>query len=440
MAAGFGAYRQVLGTPEARAFTAAGFAARLPMSMTGLGIVLFISITSGSYGRAGLVTAVATLTTAVAAPVWGRMIDRIGQAPVLIAATIIYNLSTGALITSVLLDAPFALTLVTAVGVGLGFSSAGAAVRARWSHRLRGTPLLNTAFAWEAVLDEVVFIVGPVLATFLATAVHPALGLAAGGVVGLVGALVLAAQRGSEPPLVSRTERRGSSSRLSPKLLVPIVFACAALGMLFGGMEVVIIAFADEAGILPYAGVIVMAWAGGSLIAGVVTGTITWRAGAAKRFRIGAVLLALSLLPLPLVMHPLPTAGLLILSGLFIAPTLIASVAVTQSAVPADRLTEALGWTSMGMAGGVGLGAAALGQVIDTGGAQAGFYGVIGTGLVLIVAALCVRTRPPVEGVRTRPPVDGERTPRVRGDDVSSDLADTPPVDPRPAGPRTLSR
>ncbi|HYI54036.1 MAG TPA: hypothetical protein VEX57_08720, partial [Microlunatus sp.] len=112
----------------------------------------------------------------------------------------------------------------------------------------------------------------------------------------------------------------------------------------------------------------------------------------------------------------------------------------TQSAVPADRLTEALGWTSMGMAGGVGLGAAALGQVIDTGGAQAGFYGVIGTGLVLIVAALCVRTRPPVESTRTRPPAEGVGTPRVRGDDVSSERADTPPADPRPAGPRTLSR
>ena len=58
MAAGFGAYRQVLGTSETRAFTAAGFAARLPMSMTGLGIVLLISILTGSYGRAGLVTAV----------------------------------------------------------------------------------------------------------------------------------------------------------------------------------------------------------------------------------------------------------------------------------------------------------------------------------------------------------------------------------------------
>lgn len=396
MAAGFGAYRQVLGTREARAFTAAGFLARLPMSMTGLGIVMLVSITSGSYGRAGLVTAVAILTTAIASPVWGRLIDRIGQAPVLIAAAIIYNVSVGALIATVQLDAPLALTLVAAFGTGLGFSSAGACVRARWSHRYHGDPLLNTAFSWEAVLDEVVFIVGPVLATFLATALHPTLGLATGGVVGLVGAIALAAQRASEPPRVTRSGRRQAASRLDPRVLVPISLACAALGMLFGGMEVVIIAFADQAGILQYAGVILMFWAGGSLVAGIVTGTITWTASPAKRFRIGAVFLALSLAPLPFVMHPLPTAGLLILSGLTVAPTLIASVAVTQSLVPADRLTEALGWTSMGLAGGVGLGAAALGWVIDTGGAQAGFFGVVVAGLVLVVAALCVRTRPGV--------------------------------------------
>ncbi|MDN5805475.1 MAG: MFS transporter, partial [Microlunatus sp.] len=95
MASGFGAYREVLGPSEARAFTLAGIAARLPMSMTGLGIVLLIAITTGSYGRAGLVTAVATLITAVAAPWWGRLIDQSGQARVLIAATVIYNLSVG---------------------------------------------------------------------------------------------------------------------------------------------------------------------------------------------------------------------------------------------------------------------------------------------------------------------------------------------------------
>ncbi len=424
MAAGFGAYRQVLAASEARAFTAAGFAARLTMSMTGLGIVLLISITSGSYGRAGLVTAVATITTALAAPAWGRLIDRVGQAPILIAAALIYNVSVGGLITTVLLDSPLWLTCLTAIGVGLGFSSAGAAVRARWSHRLRGQPLLNTAFAWEAVLDEAVFIVGPVLATFLATSVHPALGLAAGGVLGLVGSLALAAQRGTEPPVTSKSARRAASSRLSPRLLVPIVFACFALGVLFGGMEVVIIAFAGEAGILPLAGFIVMAWASGSLVAGVVTGTIAWRAAPARRFRIGAVLLALSLLPLSFGLHPVPTAGLLILNGLFIAPTLIASVAVTQAAVPADRLTEALGWTSMGMAAGVGLGAAALGRVIDAGGAQAGFYGVIGAGVLLIIAALCVRTR---------------ATPGAVSEEVAAAPPGTTPTDPEPAEVRSPS-
>lgn len=67
-------------------------------------------------------------------------------------------------------------------------------------------------------------------------------------------------------------------------------------------------------------------------------------------------------------------------------------MAVTQEAVPHSRLTEALGWTSTGMAGGVALGAAALGQVIDHWGARAGFVGIIGIGLLLIAAALCVRT------------------------------------------------
>ena len=167
-----------------------------------------------------------------------------------------------------------------------------------------------------------------------------------------------------------------------------------------------------------------MAWASGSLIAGVVTGTITWRAAPARRFRIGAVLLALSLLPLTFGLHPLPTAGLLILNGLFIAPTLIASVAVTQAAVPADRLTEALGWTSMGMAAGVGLGAAALGRVIDTGGAQAGFYGVIAAGVLLIVAALCVRTR---------------ATPGAISPAEAATPPGTSPTDPEPAETRSPS-
>ncbi len=114
----------------------------------------------------------------MAAPLWGRVIDRWGQARVLVTAAVTNTVCSFVVIASVQRGWPLAVSLAGAVGVGLGYSSAGSAVRARWSHRLGGSPLLNTAFALEAVLDEVVFIVGPVLVTFLATAIHPALGIA----------------------------------------------------------------------------------------------------------------------------------------------------------------------------------------------------------------------------------------------------------------------
>ena len=105
MATGLSAYRQVLRDPAARAFSAAGFVARLPLSMTGLGIVLLVSLSSGSFGRAGLVAAVSTLTAAVFAPLWGRAIDVIGQARVLVLTAMINSSSLAVLVISIQLDA-----------------------------------------------------------------------------------------------------------------------------------------------------------------------------------------------------------------------------------------------------------------------------------------------------------------------------------------------
>lgn len=394
MKAGLRTYATVLADPATRAFSAAGLLARLPIAMTGIGIVLLVSLNTGSFGLAGVVTATATLAGAVSAPLWGRTIDRVGQAPVLVIAATIWTVSLAVLVVAVEVGWPLPAVLAAAVGVGLGFTSAGSAVRARWSHRLQGSPLLDTAFAVEAVLDEVIFIVGPVLVTFLATAVDPALALGVAGVVGLAGALTLAAQRGTEPPRQPRRSTDAPAARIDLAALAPVVVASVALGIVFGGMEVVVVAFATEADVLAYAGAILMAWAAGSLVSGVLTGTVVWRRSPATRFRIGSLCLAVSLVPLPFVHQPLLVAGLLVLSGMAIAPTLIASVAVTQAAVPQTRLTEALGWTSTGLAGGLAAGAAGLGALIDAGGAALGFWGVVAAGVLLALAALGVRSRP----------------------------------------------
>jgi MFS family permease len=391
-------YQQVLSDRQAVAFSLAGFVARLPMSMTGLGIVLLVSLTTGSFGQAGLLVAATTLTGAAVAPLWGRATDRVGQARVLLLAVLINVLSVALLVAAVQLGWPLPVSLAAAAGVGVGFSLAGSAVRARWALRLNGSPLLNTAFALEAMLDEVVFIIGPVLVTFLATALHPALGVSVSAVIGLIGAVALAAQRSSQPPIRSTPHGHEGSTRLPWRVLLPVTIASGALGMVFGGMEINVVAFAKETGVLPYAGLILIAWSFGSLVAGAVTGAIIWNVSPAKRFRVSASLLVLSLLPLPFISHPAGVALLLVLSGMAIAPTLIASVGVIQSAVDQSRLTEALAWNSTGVVAGVSLGAAAVGFVIDSSGAQAGFVAVAIAGLLLTLTALFVRgSRPPVE-------------------------------------------
>jgi MFS family permease len=373
------------------AFSVAGFVARLPVSMTGIGIVLLVSLTTGSFGRAGMLAAACTLTAAVAAPLWGRATDRFGQAVILPLTVSINMLSVAFLVTAVEFGWPLPVSLVAAVGIGLGFTLAGSAVRARWTLRLNSSPLLHTAFALEAMVDEVVFIIGPILVTFLATAFHPALGITISAVIGLIGVVALAAQRSTQPPTRSTRPGHQGAIPFPWRVLLPVAIACGALGMIFGGMEVNIVAFAKEAGVLRYAGLILTAWSFGSLVAGAVTGAIIWRKSPAHRFRVSASLLALSLLPLPFVDHPGVVALLLVLSGMAIAPTLITSVGVTQSAVDQSRLTEALAWISTGLAAGVAAGAAVVGHVIDGWGAQVGFVGVAIAGLLLTISALFVR-------------------------------------------------
>jgi MFS family permease len=422
-------YQQVLSDHRAVAFSLAGFVARLPMSMTGIGIVLLVSLTTGSFGLAGLLTAATTLTAAVLAPFWGRATDRVGQARVLLLTVLINVVSVALLVTAIELAWPLAVSLAAASGVGIGSSLAGSAVRARWTLRLNGSSLLHTAFALEAMLDEVVFIIGPVLVTFLATALHPALGVSVSAFIGLIGAVALALQHSTQPPIRSISRDHAGWSRLPWRVLVPLAIASSALGMVFGGMEVNIVAFAKEAGALPYAGLILIAWSFGSLVAGAVTGAIIWRASPARRFRVGATMLALSLLPLPFVSHPVGVALLLILSGLAIAPTLIASIGVIQSAVDQSRLTEALAWNSTGMVAGVAVGAAAVGYVIDSSGAQAGFVAVATAGLLLTLSALFVRgPRPSVA-----PDADQMRATALNPDSPGTTAAESsrPPVGTR---------
>ncbi len=294
-------YRRILGLPGTLLFSATGMVARLPMSMVSLGIVLLVSTATGSYGLAGSVSAAYLIANGGFAIAQGRLLDRLGQSRVLPVAVAIFGAALALLMWSVQAGWPVAVSYLLAAVSGAALPSVGACVRARWSHVLRSPDQLQTAFALEAVVDESVFMLGPILVTVLATAWHPVAGLTAALVSGVVGTLFFAAQRATEPPAHPRREATGPRPGMPWATVAPLALVCAALGTLFGAAEVTTVAFAEELGSKGYAGPLLALWALGSLIAGLVTGAVHWRRGPDHRLRWGSAAMMAAMLPLALI-------------------------------------------------------------------------------------------------------------------------------------------
>jgi MFS family permease len=381
-----GAYRQVLRVPGSVAFASAGLVARLPVSMQTLGTVLLVADTTGSYALAGSVSATLAVAQALLAPVLGRLVDRHGQARVLLPALVVHTLGAAALIAAAAAGLPDWTLFPAAAVWGGSFAQAGALVRSRWAHALGGSPLLATAFSLESVLDEVVFVVGPVLVTTLATQVAPAVGVGAAWAFAAVGSLALAALRRTEPPAHPVTGRGPSALRLAG-LRVMIVVGLA-LGGIFGSVEVATVAFTDERGTPGSAGIVLALLAMGSLLSGLGYGAVSWRTPPARRFVLGVAGLALVTVPL-LAGGTVPVLAVLVfLAGFAISPALIAGFALLEQVVPASSRTEGLTWFSTGVGLGIAVAAAVTGQVVDAAGARASFGVTVASGLLAALIAL----------------------------------------------------
>ncbi len=380
-------YRRVLARPGTALFSLTGLVARLPLSMVGLGIVLLVSAATGSYGVAGAVSAAYMVANAGLAVVQGRLVDNLGQARVLVVATGAFTVSMCGLVWAVQADWVVGTVFVFAALSGAALPQIGSCVRARWSYVLDDAGEVQTAYALEAVADEAVFILGPILVTVLATAWHPVAGLGAALVACVGGTLFFASQRGTEPPAHRHDHTTGRRPRMPWATVIPLAVVSAALGTLFGAAEVTTVAFAGEQGDRAYAGVLLALWALGSLLSGVVTGAISWRRGPTVRVRWGAFAMAGAMVPLYFV-GSVPLLGLVLLvGGVAIAPTMVASLSLTERSVPAGRLNEGMAIMQTGLVAGVAPGAVLSGLVIDAHGASTAYLVCVVAGVVAAIAA-----------------------------------------------------
>ncbi|MET9906036.1 MFS transporter [Streptomyces sp. NPDC006476] len=366
-------YRALFAASGSKGFSAAGFVGRMPLSMMGIGVVTMISQISGRYGLAGALSATIALAAAAIGPQISRLVDQHGQRRVLRPATLVALASATGLLLAAHFGWPDWVLFLCAAGVG-SVPSLGAMIRARWAALYRGTPQLHTAYSFESVVDEVCFIFGPIVSIGLSTAWFPEAGPLLAACFLAVGVFWLTAQRATEPAPHPR-EQQGGGSALRARGLQVLVATFVATGAIFGAVDVVTVAFADERGHKGAASVVLALYAAGSCVAGIVFGLLRFTGAPQRRWLLGVCAMAVSMIPLLLVGNLPFLAVALFVAGLSIAPTMITTMSLIEEHVPRAQLTEGMTWISTGLAVGVALGSSVAGWVIDAAGARAG-YGV----------------------------------------------------------------
>ena len=376
-------YRAVFRAPGSFAFAAAAFVMRMPIAIYPIGLVLIVSSRTGQYGFAGLTSAVYIAGAIPGAPLLGRLVDRYGQRRLLLPATAVHLAAVSVLAALLQLDAPQWTILPPVFVAGFAYLSVGSLVRARWSLALAGAPQLATAYSLESVLDELIFVIGPLIATVLATRVDALAVLVVAMVLIAAGALWLGTQRATEPPAHPAGAPRHPSALRSPGVAL-LVLSMAFMGMVFATAEISLVAFCSQHGQRGLSGLVVALYAGGSGVSGFVYGARSWRADVLWRYRLQASLFGL-LPALFLLPRDVPVlAGTAFLVGLGTAPTLITTFGLVERLVPGAALTEGLSWLLTGLNGGYGIGAAVIGGIADAHGARTAFLVTVGSGLLVL--------------------------------------------------------
>ena len=383
----FAAYREIFQAPGTRGFAAAGFVARLPIAMAPIGIVTMMAQSGSGYWLAGAIAATFTLTNAVAAPQISRLVDRYGQSRLLIPATAVAVIAFTLLMLAIRLDWPV-WTLFASALAAAAMPSMPAMVRARWTEIFRDKPELNTAFAFESVADELVYIAGASLSVGLSVALFPEAGVFVSTILLAAGMTAFVLQRGTEPKV-----RMSDGSVHRPAILLrPVQLVTLTLvfvGAIFATAEVTTVALTRDFGQPGAASLVIGVYAIGSFVVGLILGALNLRFPLHRQLLVVLAVLLLTTLPLLLVGSVPALAAAIFLSGVAVSPTFITAFGLVERRVPPEVLTEGITWVMTGIGMGMALGAFVAGWVVDSFGAQNGFWvSAAAAALALLVTAL----------------------------------------------------
>ncbi|MFB6819503.1 MFS transporter [Streptomyces sp. NPDC056347] len=381
MAAG---YLDILRARHAARLLAGTLVGRLPNGTAPIAIVLFTRAEGGSYSLAGALAAVYGLATAVGQPLLGRAVDLYGQPRVQLPAAVVSALGMILLALAGLGSLPLAYVAVAVAGLFTPPLEGG--LRALWSSVLGREDRVHRAYAMDAVAQEVMFTVGPLLVTALVAVWSPAAALLVINVIGVLGALSVVLSEPSRAWRSAPREAHWLGALRSPGLLA-LLGSFFFVGLALGSITVAGVAYADDHGRDSVYGWLMAALGLGALLGGTVYGARQWSGAPERRLRVIVALLALGYLPLTLTPSVPAMTALAALAGVFLAPAIACSFIVVDRHAPRGTVTEAFSWLVTTFGVGAAAGTAVAGPAVEAGGTSWSFA-VAGAGGVAALLVL----------------------------------------------------
>lgn len=386
----FGRYRNVLRAPQVPRLALAMVVGRLPNGMRPLGVVLLIHQQQGSYAIAGAALAALMIGTTASAPLRGRAVDRWGQSRLLIGLSLLQTAALAGFVAAALTGQGALSLCLLAATMGATGSTLGGSMRALWPVLVDDTDDLSAAYALQAMLEDLIAVAGPLTASLLLMVASPAAVLILSGVAGVAGAAAFVTAPASRSTGGQPRRRSSLLGVLSAPGMRVLMCTLTSTGAVIGVLNIAVPALAQNKSSASTSGVLLALLSVGSLLSGLCYGARTWRVSTGRRYVWSAGIFAAMVAPLPAAGSVGQLGGLLVLVGLAYAPTMISAYHLLDDLAPPGALTEAYTWLVSANAGGIALGSALAGPVVQ----HAGIHWTLALAAVsaaigLVVALAC---------------------------------------------------
>jgi MFS family permease len=364
---------------------------RLPIAALSLATILLVRKETGSFAIAGVVEAASAIAAAFSLPVQGRLVDRYGQTGVLVTVATLNPLFLVALVVAARGGAPVAVLALIGAASGATIPALSPCIRTLWASIVDDPHLRQTAFAFDAALLEVSFVVGPLMTAAIAAAGSPGLAVIVNAAFTTLGTVVYASSRASrrwrgEPASI------GWAGPLRSPAIAALVLVELAFGIAIGAMELSTTALARDLGAPAFAGVLISVQGAASMVGGLWYGSRRHAKPAAERYPALCLLIAVGFAPLLLTSTKLDSVVLLTISGFAFAPAGAVLYTLIDEVAPRGTATEASTWMITAIVAGLAVGNALAGALVGGGHAHSGF--AVALAAAVAAAIIAARSRP----------------------------------------------